>query len=104
MLLHRHRVVGAAFDRRVVGGDDDLAALDPTDPGDDPGPRRDAVVEALGGERGDLEEGAAEVEQAVDALAGQELAALDMAGAGLLASAGRGAGQSLAELADERAM
>ena len=65
VLLHRHRVVGAAFDGRVVGGDDDLAPLDPADPGDDPAARRGAVVEVLGGERGELEERAAGVEQLV---------------------------------------
>ncbi len=104
VLLHRHRVVGAAFDGGVVGDDDDLAPLDPTDPGDDPGPRRGAVVEALGGERRDLEEGAAEVEQPLDPLARQELAALDVTGASLLATAGRDAPEALPQLADEVAM
>ena len=58
VLLHRHRVVGAAFDGGVVGDDDDLAPLDPGDAGDHPGARRGAVVEVLGRQRRELEEGA----------------------------------------------
>src|SRR5580765_4996770 len=37
MLLHREREVGAALDRRVVGDDHALLALDDADPGDDSG-------------------------------------------------------------------
>ena len=42
MLFHRHREIGAALHRRVVGDDDAFAARDPADPGDDspPAPRR----------------------------------------------------------------
>ena len=39
VLLDRHRVVGAALDGRVVGDDHAGRALDPADPGDDPGAR-----------------------------------------------------------------
>ena len=56
MLLDRHRVVGAALDGRVVGDDHDRRPLDPADPGDDPGRRGVVVVEAVGGERTELEE------------------------------------------------
>ena len=87
VLLHGHRVVGAAFDGGVVGDDDDLAAVDPADPGDDPGAGRRVVVEAVGGERRELEEGRAGVEQPVDALARQQLAALDVALGGALSAA-----------------
>ena len=102
VLLHRHRVVGAAFDRRVVGGDDDLAPFDPADARDDPGARRGAVVEVLGRERRELEEGAAGVEQPVDALPRQQLAALRVTGARLLAAARRGAREPLTKLPASR--
>ena len=39
VLLDRHRVVGAALDRGVVGDDDAGGPLDATDAGDDPGAR-----------------------------------------------------------------
>ena len=48
---------------------------DAADAGDHPGRRRLAVVHAEGGELADLEERRAGVEQAVDALARQQLAA-----------------------------
>ena len=38
--LHRHRVVGAALDRGVVGDDHTSRPVDPADAGDDPGARR----------------------------------------------------------------
>ena len=56
VLLDRHRVVGAALDRRVVGDDDAGRALDPADAGDDAGARGVVVVQAVGGERAQLEE------------------------------------------------
>ena len=46
VLLHRHRVVGAALDRRVVGDDHARRPLDRPDPGDDPGARGVVVVQA----------------------------------------------------------
>ncbi len=58
VLLHGERVVRAALDRRVVGDDDAERPLDPPDPGHDPGARRIAVVQPVGGERAQLEEGA----------------------------------------------
>ncbi len=58
MLLHRQRVVGAALDRRVVGDDDALAALDDPDPRDDARRRRVSAIELPGRERVQLEEGA----------------------------------------------
>ena len=75
MLLDRHRVVGAALHRRIVGDDHAFLPRDPADAGDHPGGRGLAVVHAEGGELADLEEGRAGVEQAVDALARQQLAA-----------------------------
>ena len=37
MLLHRHRIIGAALDRRIVADDHAFAALDAPDAGDDAG-------------------------------------------------------------------
>ena len=78
VLLHRHRVVGAALHRRVVGDDHAFLPRDAADAGDHPRRRRLAVVHAEGGELADLEERRARVEQAVDPLARQQLAARRM--------------------------
>ena len=51
MLLHRHRIIGAALDGGVVGDDHAFAARDPADPGDDAGGMHVAAIEAIGGER-----------------------------------------------------
>ena len=69
VLLDGHRVVGAALDRRVVGDDDAGRALHAADAGDDPGARGVVVVQAVGGQRAQLEERRARVEESVDALA-----------------------------------
>ena len=79
VLLDRHRVVGAALDRGVVGDDHAGGPLDATDAGDDPGARRIVVVQAGGGERAQLEERRARVEESLDAFADGELAAFAMA-------------------------
>ena len=92
MLLHRHRIIGAALDRRIVGDDHRLAALDPADPGDQPGAVHVALVHAEGGERADFEKRRAGIDKTRDALARQQLAARDMALARLAGAAlGRGA-------------
>ena len=83
VLLDRHRVVGAALDGGVVGDDQHLAAVDQADPGDDPGAGRIVVVHAVGGQRRDLQERAAVIEQLVDAFPRQELAAGHVAFPGL---------------------
>ena len=59
VLLHRHRVVGAALDGGVVGDDEHLSAVHHADAGDDAGAGAGAAVQALGGERRDLQERAA---------------------------------------------
>ncbi len=56
VLLHGEGEVGAALHRRVVGDHHDVAPVHETDAGDDPRGRSAAVVEPVGGERGDLEE------------------------------------------------
>ncbi len=75
VLLHRHRVVRAALDGGVVGDDDDLASGDPPDARDDAGGGSRPVVHAVGGERGQLQEGRGRVEQGVHPVAGEQLAA-----------------------------
>ena len=105
VLLDRHRVVGAALDRRVVGDDHAGRALDAADAGDDPGARRIVVVQAGRGERAQLEEGGARVDEPVDPLADGELAALAVAldravvAAGAATGDGRLAG---AQVVDQR--
>ncbi len=75
MLLHRHRVIGAALDGGVVGDDDAFAPRDPADPADHRGGVHVAAVHAPGGELADLEERRARIEQLVHPLARQHLAA-----------------------------
>ena len=102
VLLHRHRVVGAAGDRGVVGDDHAAAAFDEADAGHDARGGDLAAVHFVRGDGGDLEEGAARVEQLGDALAGQQLAAGDVALAGLLRASLGGAGEQVAQVGDER--
>jgi hypothetical protein len=73
-------------------------ALDASDARDDPGGRYDVFVEVPRGERRELEERRAGVEQAVDALAHEELAALDVPRPRLLVAAATHLGEALAQL------
>ena len=75
VLLDGQGEVRPAFDGRVVRDDDAAAALDHADAGHDPGRWRLAVVELPGGERVQLEERRARVDEQVDPLARCELAA-----------------------------
>ncbi len=93
VLLHGHRVVGAALDRGVVGDDDAGRALDPADAGDHPGSRRLVVVHAVRGERAQLEERRPGIEKAIDAVADRQLAAFPVAGDGPLVAAGAAVGE-----------
>jgi hypothetical protein len=101
VLGHGERVVGPALDGGVVGHDDALAPGHPPDAGDDPGPRRLAAVHVLGGQGRQLQEGRARVEQGVHPLAGQQLAALDVAPTGCLRPAQGRPGQARAQLGDQ---
>lgn len=89
VLLDRHREVRASLDGGVVGHDDALTSPHPADPGDDPGPGRLVVVEAVGGQRRQLEERRTGVEQHADAVPGQQLAPLGVAGPRRFRTAGR---------------
>ena len=79
VLLHRHREIGAALHRRVVGDDHHLAAAHPADAGDDPGARRLAVVEPPGRQLAELQERRAGIEQALHPIARQQFPTRDMA-------------------------
>ena len=78
MLLHRHRIIGAALDGGVIGDDDAFAARDAPDAGDDAGRMDVAAIEAVGGQRRQFEKRGAGIDQQVDALARQHLAARGM--------------------------
>src|SRR5439155_3075587 len=88
VLLHRQREIGAALHGGVVRHHHHGAAADHADACDDPGARRIAVVEPMRRERRQLEERRAGVEQALDPVAHEELAArgvaLDQVGAAAL--------------------
>ena len=75
MLLDRDREVRPALDGGVVRDDDTLLSLDDADAGDDPGSRRLAVVQVPGGERAELEELAAGIDEPIDPLPRGHLAA-----------------------------
>ena len=104
VLLDREREVGAALDGGVVGDDEDRAVVHEPDARDDAGARRLVVVEAVGGERRDLEERAALVQQRVDAITRQELAPRDVALTRCGGTAERGRREPLAKFVDERAL
>ena len=101
VLLDREREVRAALDRGVVGDDDALAALDDADAGDDPGPGRLAVVHVPGGQRAELEEGGAGVDEPVDPLARGQLPARAVPLDRALTAAARDLRRALAQLGDE---
>lgn len=67
-------VPDAALDAGIVGVDQHFPAADHPQAGDDVGARHFAVVVLAGGQRRELEEGGAGVEQQIEALAHQQLA------------------------------
>ncbi len=101
VLLHRDRIIGAALDRRVVADDDAFAARHAADAGDDPGAVDVALVHAIGGERRELEERRAGIDQALDPFARQELAAFGVALARTLVAAERRGRLAGAQLVDQ---
>ena len=101
MLLHGHRIIGAALHRRIVDDDDAFLAHHRADAGDDAGCRNILAVHAISGERRQLEEGRARIEQEADALARQELAAGKVALARGVAAAEADAFELLREVGDE---
>ena len=101
VLLHGEREVRAALDGRVVRDDHALAALDDADARHDPGARRSAVVHLPRGERVQLEEGRAGIDEPVDPLSRRQLAARAVPLGRLLAAAARDLRRALAQLGDE---
>ena len=93
MFFHRHRVVRSALDRRVVGHDRARRAGDRADARDDAGRRRVVTVHPVGGQRGEFEERRTGIDEALDALARGQLAALTVTlrrdGTAALAHAGQ---------------
>ena len=90
MLLHRDRVISAAFDGRVVGDDHALLAVDAADTRNQAA-RSDPVVavHAETRELADLEKRRTRVDERVDALARQHLAAAEVLFARAFAAAQR---------------
>ena len=103
MLLHGHRIIGAALDGGVIGDDDAFAARDAPDAGDDAGGMDVAAIEAVGGERRQFEKRGAGIDQQVDALARQHLAARGMPLARRLAAPAGHDLELVAKLGDQAA-
>ncbi len=80
VFFHRERVVGAALHGGIVHHQHAESARDPADAGDDAGGGHRFVIDLPAGQRGQFEKGGTRVQQLVDALAGQQLAASLMAG------------------------
>jgi hypothetical protein len=78
-LLHRDRVIGAAFDGGVVGDDEDLAAGHAANPRHQPRPWCAVFVHVPRGERREFKEGRARIKQPIDALAHRQLPLFAMA-------------------------
>ena len=87
VLFHRHREVGAAFDRRVVAHDHAFAPRDPPHACHDPRCGAGAVIEPVGREHADLEKGRAGIKKPRHPFARQDLAPALVPRAGLLATA-----------------
>ena len=105
VLLDRERIVGAAFDRGVVGDDHDVASVDHADAGDQAGGLgRVGRIDVMGGEAGELEKRGIGVEEEFQALADQELLAGFVEVAGGLGAAELGFFGEGAELLDYAAV
>ena len=75
MLFHRHRIIGAALDGRIVGNDHAFAARHAPDPCDKARRMGIAAIESVRGKRADFQERRAGIEQQIDAVPRQKLAA-----------------------------
>src|SRR5450830_802302 len=104
MLLQGDRVIGAAFHRRVVRDDDDLAARDAAHSRHEARAGRGVLVETPARERRDLEKGGSRIEKALEALADEKLAARDVPRALLLSAAFPGLRELAAQARGERAV
>ncbi|MPM74215.1 hypothetical protein SDC9_121200 [bioreactor metagenome] len=102
VLLHRHRVVGAALHRGVVAHDHAVHAVDAADAGDHASARSIVVVHVERSQRRELQERRARIEQTLHALARQQLAARHVFGARGLAATLRHALGLCAQIVDHR--
>ena len=102
MLLHRHRIIGAALDGGVVGDDHAFAPRDPPDPSDDARRMHVAAIEIIGRQRRQFEKGRAGIDQEIDALARQHLAPRRVPGARGFAAAAGHLIELVAEFCDQR--
>ncbi len=87
MLFHRHRIVGAAFDRCVIDDQHAVAPRYAPDSGDNPGRRHVTAIEPVRRQSRKLEKVRAGIDQRLNALARQQFSALDMARARFVATA-----------------
>ena len=102
VLLDREREVGTAFDGRVVRDDHALPALDDADPRHDPGRGRLPAVDVPRGERAQLQERRAGIEEPVDPFSRRQLPASAVTLHGHLAAARCDQSGSLPKFCDER--
>ncbi len=98
VFLDRHRIVGAALDGGIVGHDHAGTSVDAADAGDHAAGRHLALVHVVGGQQGQFEEGRSGIDQQIDPLAHQQLAACHMLAARRLAAAAHDRLGGLAQL------
>ena len=103
MLLHRQRIIGAAFDRRIVGDNHAFHTLDAANTGNQPACRNILAVHLVGCKLTDFQKGRARIEQGVDTLARQQLAPRQMPLLRLLTAALADLSQQLLQLIDQLA-
>ena len=99
-LRHARRVGGTALEGRVAPGDDALGALDHTDHRHATG--GEAVDRAVAGERGELEQRRVDVDEGLDPLSDEQLAAGPVAVGVALAAALEHRGDVGGDLVEER--
>ena len=102
MLFHRDRVIGAALDRRVVGHDHAFPAAHPPHPGDDARGRGLIPIHAVRRQRRQLQQRRPRIQQVVDPVPGQQLAARGVPFPGASGPAAAGGGQPLPQLRHQR--
>ena len=102
VLLHRHRVIGAALHGRVIAHDHALPPRNAPHPADDRCAADVAFIHPVGCELPDFEERRTRIEQPLHAFTGEQLAARDMAFAMLLRPAKRGFSHGGAQLLRQR--
>ena len=102
MLFHGHRIVGAALDGRIIGDNHALPSRDSPDTGDDARRVHVAAIKAVRRQRRQLKKGRPRIDQQIDSVSGQHLAARQMFGARGLAATARDRAELLLQLGDER--